>query len=266
MTAQTVPGPEVGSAARMVIAAALTAAAVPTMAAMAWQATRLRSLIDMPVPTYAIRATVGDGSDEPLQLAVLGDSLVAGVGAPHREQSLPWQLAEVLAGELARRVHVVGLGKPSATTDQVRAQVARMPSGTDVVVVVSGANDVRRHTSPQVFCRAFDALLADILRTDVGLVVTTGMPDFRSVSALAPGVRGSVAIWSQHLHTRQRRAAAAHGALFVDLKSQVAHTFRGDPAMFGADGFHPSPQGYALLARTLGPPIATALRGRPRGK
>jgi lysophospholipase L1-like esterase len=46
----------------------------------------------------------------------------------------------------------------------------------------------------------------------------------------------------------------------VDVKSQVARTFRRQPTMFGADGFHPSPQGYAALARTLGPPIATALR------
>lgn len=242
-------------------AAVLVAVAVPTTAAMASQATRLRSLTHLPVPTYKIRATVGHGPDVPLRLVVVGDSLVAGVGAPWPEQSLPWQLAEVLAAELDRRVNVVGLGRPSATTEQIRAhQAVRIPAAADVVVVVSGANDVRHRTSPQVFSRAFDDLLGDISRTGAGLVVVTGMPDFRSVAVLAPGVRGSVAVWSQHLHERQRRTAAAHDALFVDMKSQIAETFRGQPTMFGADGFHPSPQGYAILARTLGPPIAAALR------
>jgi lysophospholipase L1-like esterase len=244
--------------------AAVAIAAVPTVAAMAVQAARLRALTHLPVPTYEISATVGAGPDEPLQLVVVGDSLVAGVGAPWPEQSLPWQLADVLARELGRRVTVLGLGRPSATTEQVRVeQVPRVPGGADVVVVVSGANDVLRRTPPPSFSRAFDALLDDIGDTGAGLVVATGMPDFRSVSVLAPGVRGSVAVWSQHLHVRQRRSAAARGALFVDLKGQVARTFRRESMVFGADGFHPSPHGYGIIARTLGPAIATALRGGP---
>jgi lysophospholipase L1-like esterase len=56
----------------------------------------------------------------------------------------------------------------------------------------------------------------------------------------------------------QAAAARAAGASVVDLAAQVGPVFRADRGMFCHDGFHPSADGYRVLAYALFPELASA--------
>src|SRR5665811_2308592 len=71
------------------------------------------------VDGYTVPAT-GSVADA-LQLLVLGDSTVAGVGSTTAEESLAVLIAERVADRLGRPVDVTGLGLSGARTDDIAA-------------------------------------------------------------------------------------------------------------------------------------------------
>ncbi|MDP8970121.1 MAG: GDSL-type esterase/lipase family protein, partial [Actinomycetota bacterium] len=102
-------------------------------------------------PGFRVDVTVqppGGGHQPPLGLVVLGDSTAAGVGAGTVERALPVLVAERVAADLGRAVHVVGHGRAGARTETVRLQqvptLARQ--GIDAVVILVGSNDVTHLT------------------------------------------------------------------------------------------------------------------------
>ena len=54
---------------------------------------------------------------------------------------------------------------------------------------------------------------------------------------------------------------AAGGVVATDTAA-VGRAFADDPAMFSADRFHPSSEGYARIAAALAPAVVTAAKDR----
>lgn len=209
-------------------------------------------------PGYLIEERVGDGPV--LELVVLGDSTVAGVGSPSVAESLPVLLAERVADQLGREVHVVGYGRSGARTEDVRTEQvpALLDAGVDVVVIVAGANDVT-HVTPTGTLRAqTEALLRDAAERTGAPVVLGGIPRFRAVPALAEPLRTVVDVAAVPRRAAQRAAAAEAGSRFVDIAAEASPRFVGVPASMSSDGFHPSPVGYGFWADALAPAVAAA--------
>ncbi len=216
-------------------------------------------------PGYVVEATVGQGSGEPVELVVLGDSTVAGVGSPTLDDALAIQVAERAAAELGRPVHVVGYGASGARTDDVRTeQVPQLlDAGVDVVLVVIGSNDVT-HLTPwwQMDDRTAAALTAARQRA-AAPVVLGGIPQFRTVPALDRPLRDLVGAYAGPLRDAQRAAVErlGEGYAFVDIAAEASPRFVGVPGAMSSDGFHPSEVGYGYWADALAPAVVEAVRG-----
>jgi lysophospholipase L1-like esterase len=220
----------------------------------------------LPAPGYVVDALAGAGDGEPLRLVFLGDSMAAGIGAPRVEDSLPVACAVRVAAALGRPVHVVGHGVGGARAASTRAAQAPLVTGRpDAIVLVVGGNDVLHLTPPRRFAAEMRALVRDLTAATGAPIVLTGSPGVRTSPVLGHPLRELGAGYGALLHALQRRIARTEGVHFADLKGQVIHQFARERHLFAADGFHPSPQGYAALADALAPAVVTAL-GATRGR
>jgi lysophospholipase L1-like esterase len=213
-------------------------------------------------PGYTIETTVGPPAGEPVDLVVLGDSTVAGVGSPTLAQSLPVLVAGRVAERLDRPVHVIGLGVPGARTatvleDQVPLLRALKP---DVVLIVIGSNDVTHVTAPWTLREQTPAMIEAAVEASGAPVVVGGIPQFRTVPALLEPLRWMVGRYANILREAQRGAVAAAGAPYVDIAALASPRFIGKPESMSSDGYHPSPLGYGFWADALAPAVADTLR------
>lgn len=226
----------------------------------------------LPVPDYVVEATVGSGGGSPVErveLVVLGDSTVAGIGSPSAEDSLAVLVADRVAAQAGRAVHVIGYGVSGALTEDVRTdQLPKLVDGSvDVLLIVIGSNDATHVTPPWAMASHTRELLL-AARDAVGpdsAVVLGGIPQFTTVPALGQPLRWAVGRYAGLLRERQRSVAADLGVPFVDIAALASPRFVGVPDAMSSDGFHPAPTGYGFWADALAPAVAGAIaaEGQP---
>lgn len=224
----------------------------------AWEARRARSgprPYDQALAADGHLGSPGDG----VRITWLGDSLAAGLGVDHVEDTP----AHVVARMLERPVELSVLAVPGARTLDVLAhQLPRLQHGAaDLVVVCVGANDVASAGSRRAYASAYDALLRALAPLPT---VALTLPDMATPDRMAEPLRtlaGARARWFE-----QARAAVAERhphVVSVDIAARPAGLSRvGARAHLCADRFHPGPQGYrvwgeriAHVAHHLLPPV-----------
>lgn len=196
-------------------------------------------------------------SDTPLRLALLGDSLAAGVGAGGTRDTLGALLEADLAAagiQVEHRVFAVSGARSTALAGQVAA------AGTwpQLAVVVVGANDLT-HAVPVGQAVADLAAALASLRGAGAEVVLVPAPDLSVVAHVPPELREFARTASAGLRTAQTRAAVAAGVRVADTSAASA-VFARDPSMFAPDRFHPSPAGYRRIAADVAPLVRAAAR------
>ena len=216
-------------------------------------------------PGYRIDRVVPgpDGATgDPLRLAVLGDSTVAGVGSPTEAEALAVLIAERVAAASRRAVRVVGFGVAGARTATVRTeQLPRLHGTWDAVVLVVGANDAT-HATPWPQLRTDAELMLRGARAHAPVVVLAGTPRFHANEIIPEPLRTMVDRYAGLLRREQRAAVAAvEGARFVDLAAEASPRFLGRPDATSVDGFHPSPTGYGFWADAIAPAVGRGLPG-----
>lgn len=192
-----------------------------------------------------------------LRFGVLGDSLAAGVGCTHREQSIGHLLAAALraAGhEVDLRVHAVSGARSSDLAPQVRAAVA---AGTDLALIIIGGNDLTRLTPPEVGAGLLRDAVSTLTASGAQVIVVTA-PDMAILVHVPPAYRDFVSQTSRLYATAQADAATAAGATVAHVGEDVFARFASDERMFSADRFHPSAAGYAVIAHALTPYVLAA--------
>lgn len=211
---------------------------------------------------YAVDATVRPRgpvrSGEVVELVMLGDSTVAGVGAPTLAGSLPVQTAQRVADDLGRPVHVVGHGVSGVTTEQVRRGQVDRVGVADVVAVVAGSNDLTQLTPLGAIRPRTRRLLQDVRDRTGAPVVLGGTPEFATLVLFPQPLRAVTGSLGARVRDRQRRAVADAGpwASFVDIAALASPRFVGRPESLAADRYHPSPLGYGFWSDALAPAIA----------
>lgn len=216
-------------------------------------------------PGYRIDTVVpapDGGTQDPLRLAVLGDSTVAGVGSPSADEALPTLIAERVALATNRPVRVVGHGVSGARTADVLAdQLSQVTATIDAVVIVIGSNDAT-HATPWLRLRADTEAMLSRASDVAAVVVLAGTPRFNSNEIIPEPLRTMVDRYSGLLRGEQRAAVEAVGAArFVDLAADASPRFLGVPEATSVDGFHPSSIGYGFWADALAPAIVGGLAG-----
>lgn len=200
----------------------------------------------------------GEGED-PIRLAVLGDSTVAGVGSPTAAESLPALIARRVAASTSRPVRVTGHGVSGARTGAAAQQLNGIEESVDAVVVIVGANDATHATPWPRFRRELEALLA-ATASRATVTVLAGTPRFHRNPIIPEPLRTFVDRYASLLRGQQRAAArAVAGVRFVDLAAEASPRFLGVPEATSVDGFHPSPIGYGFWADALAPSVVAGL-------
>lgn len=191
------------------------------------------------------------GAGPPLALLLVGDSSVAGVGAPSQEEALLGRTLDALAREHRVRFRLVA--KSGWTTAAaLDALDALVPERIDVAVVGLGVNDVTAGVSLERWL-AQQATLRERLaaRFGAGRIVVSGLPPMHRFPALPQPLRAWLGARARR-HDRALEAALADEprARFVPLRTFSA------AATMGEDGFHPSPSLYREWAARVVAAIA----------
>jgi lysophospholipase L1-like esterase len=196
-----------------------------------------------------------------LRLALLGDSIAYGVGAERRSDTLVERLRrELTAHGLATDTHVFAKSgaRSSGLARQVRRAVSWRP---DVAVFVIGANDLSHTVPPD---RAAEALKTAVraLRAAGAQAVVAPAPDLSVVPQVPARMRDSLRRASALLRERQIEAVLGEGGRVADPEGRTSMQFSRNTALFSADRFHPSSEGYAVIAQALSPLVLEAALNR----
>ena len=192
-----------------------------------------------------------------VRLAVIGDSIAAGVGdGVGRDDSWAALLAAAVDAE-----DYLNLGEPGLVASAIRSTQleAAIRFGPDLAVVCAGGNDV--------FARAFDPVhLACEVEALIGglaargtLVVTFGLFDL-SVTGLVPAERRPEL--RQRLLTLNavtRRTTRRHRGIHVDFFDDLVR----HPGLLSADDLHPNRRGHAHIAAAVLRALSRTARGAP---
>ena len=185
--------------------------------------------------------TVG-GAGVPLRLLVIGESTVAGVGAPDHAHALTGQIAAAIARLTDRTVQWRAVGWIGATAHVARTRlVPEIPQApVDIIVLALGVNDVLGFHGPARWTHDLTELIAD-LRRRVGAapVVLASVPPMGQFPAFPQPLRGLLGLRAAALDRAARRCVpnlvgVVHSPMRLDVGT----------SLFGPDRFHPSVSGY----------------------
>lgn len=180
-------------------------------------------------------------------IVAFGDSLMAGYGLKPGEGFAPRLEATLRAQRIPVRVHNAGVS--GDTTAAGRARLGWVLNGLrrkpDLVIVELGGNDMLRGIRPEQTRANLDAILADLRRRGIKVIVA-GM--------LASPNMGPA--YSRGFNPIYPQLARKYGApLYPFFMRGVA----GNRALLLADGIHPNPRGVNIIVNGIVPTVKTAL-------
>ena len=261
-------GPELGRQARYVAVKAAYGGGTfggivgLTYALLVTEAKLARKTIGVPTtqaPKAARSYGRGRRGEQPVHLAVLGDSAAAGLGCALPEQTPGALLAGGVARDLRRRVDLTVVARVGARSADLEVQVAQvLTRRVDAAVIVIGANDVT-HRVPLASSTRDLRRAVQTLR-DAGAVVVVGTtPDLGSVKPLLQPLRTIAAHLSRRLAAAQTVATVEAGGTAVSLGDLLARDFYEQPQLWSDDRFHPSAEGYRRIVDALLPAVLQSL-------
>ncbi len=211
-------------------------------------------------PDSAILASAV-GHSPVLRLAMLGDSLAAGLGVDQPEQLPGVVLARGLADNSGRPVQLDTLAICGCTSRLLAGQVdAALLTAPHAALVVIGSNDVTRRIPPWESARLLGEAVSR-LRAAGTTVIAGTCPDLGTIRQIPQPSRAIAHTFSWALARLQHDAICAAGGLPVSLAQLLARDFRTQPdILFGRDHFHPSTAGYDTACSMLLPTLCSALR------
>ncbi len=188
------------------------------------------------------------GRKERVLYVALGASDAFGVGAEPVGNGYVYRIRDALDREV-RRVDLINLGIPGAEADRIgdSARVL-LESGArpDIVTLWTGANDVIAGRPAADFESDLDNLLARLRGDSGAFVVVANIPDLTQLPRFR--ARPEPKVTRERVRTFNdaiARQAKRHDVPATDLYAQPVER----DLVSDIDGFHPSNEGHARIAR-----------------
>jgi lysophospholipase L1-like esterase len=241
----------------------VVAVAAGTVAVIVGQARRVQRIVPVAMqPPPRAEGLIGPRlPGPPLTMTILGDSFAAGYGATRPRETVGVLLATALSRGAGRPVRLHRPAFVGAMSSDLPHQVhTALRQGPDVAVIFVGGNDVTRFAPLSAAARHLGDAVGQLRAGGCHVVVGT-CPDLKVLPPLRPPLRWLAALRSRRLAAAQTVAVEPAGGHPIPLAELLNPFFEADPVrMFGADRFHPSPEGYARAAAVSLPPLLAVLR------
>jgi len=178
-------------------------------------------------------------------IVAMGDSLTAGLGvAPH--ESYPALLEKLLA-QRGLNYRVVNAGISGETSSGAKARIDWvLKLEPDIVILETGANDGLRGIDPELVEKNIEQIIVRLRQEEV-TVLLTGMMMLTNLG------KNYVASFND----LYPRLARRHEVVFMPFFLQDVAA---EPAKNQADGIHPNPAGYEIIAANLLPYVEQAIK------
>lgn len=242
---------------------ALAVAAVPLVAAVVIGAEVLVTLNRDYLRTADFEvAFTTEGQGPPIRMAVLGDSLVEGVGASSERTSLAGQVATKVSEQTGRAVEVRGFGVSGADTDDVvEDQLSKLEPGEfDVIVLEIGSNDVTAWAPLDELEESTRRMLERA--TELAPIVVFGGSGRLDTPNFQRPLRDIIVWRATQVRELQADVAAEFDDVdYMNVAEDVSPIYSRTPGANSSDQFHPSDIGYEIWARPLAELVAERIEG-----
>jgi lysophospholipase L1-like esterase len=213
-----------------------------------------RTALRLPPAEGATGAVERPGSRlEPLRVVVVGDSVAAGVGLDHHDDSMAGLVARLLSELHDRPALWTVIGESGATAGQARMQVAGREelAAADVVLISIGVNDTKNLHPARRWRLELGQLLDDVLAAAPGAdVLLFGIPPMDRLPALPRPLADFLGARSRAFDRIGREVAARRPRIRrIDGELEMR------AELFASDGIHPS----AVLHRLFADAVLEAL-------
>ena len=190
-----------------------------------------------------------DGSSPAVRLILLGESTVAGIGAPTHEFALAGQTAKAYTKRTGRAVQWLALGRSGANARVARKELAPKLTGrtADAVVIALGVNDAIELNGVKRWTEDMRQLIIEVQRHmgNARLVISGPPPleNFPAFPNLLKTFLGQRSKLIDHALVQlvPTLVNVIHAPMLTGLNKQH----------FCEDGFHPSVEGYAAWGEYL---------------
>lgn len=195
-----------------------------------------------------------------IRVAMIGDSVAAGLGAPHAGETIGGLLAEALTQTTNRPVALSTCAVVGARSSDLDEQVSRaLINRPHVAVIIIGANDVTHMVPIRRCATALEQAVARLRAEGVHVIVGT-CPDLGTIRPVGPPLAWVARTLSRKLAAAQWDAVMRAGGRAVALGDRLGAEFAASPeTLFASDQFHPSGEGYARIAGCVLPDVLDAL-------
>jgi lysophospholipase L1-like esterase len=202
----------------------------------------------------------GDGDGVPIRLALLGDSIAAGLGVHDALDTPGAAIALGLSDASGRLVQLTNVAKSGAESSDLERQVPlALEAEPQVALIMIGANDVTHRVKPTLAVRSLQRAVGKLRAAGCAVVVGT-CPDLGTVEPIQQPLRWVARRASRQMAAAQTIAVVEAGGRSVSMGDILGPEFAARPSeMFGPDRFHPSAEGYAAAAAVLLPSVCAAV-------
>lgn len=199
--------------------------------------------------TFVVEPTVECGTKQGLNVAVIGDSVAAGVGIEKIKDALAGKLARQLSERQQEAVKVSVLAKSGDKIEQLHTAIEGQQSENyDYIIISIGVNDAKSFKSSGKWSMQLTALMSLIeQKFQPKKILLLAIPPLASFPLLKRPLANVLGFRSSRLNDVTSELQQRTQLQFTLVNYQLIP----EPNYFTADGFHPNETASMAIAKTI---------------